>query len=749
MTSSSPGKDQHPSREPTDIHRADLAEVLHHAVREAKKRLSAVAAAVYLLDEDRGELRLALAAGSQLSLYTMPGRMGLDGYGASARALRSGKAAVLVDPDPADPGQKHVLPYPYVALSAPVITGDQRFGALTVLCLEDRGSCRPGDGPALEEIGDRLAKALTMLVKDGVTVAADPMPMLIPPESATDMCGSTAGWGVQGVPGSAGTSMMYPLRRLSVLLNRATTVDEVVGAAQYCMMDPLRAQALVLATASEGRLWVLGHSGASSGVVRSIHGARVEDRIPAAEAFRGRPLYLSADSSPSADSLSVDEPRTEVYLPLIGNGQLLDLPVVESGRVVGVCCLTFSGPHICPPEERALLGMMAGMLGAAVERVELNQQQRAVAECLQRFLLPSRLSHLPQLATTARYRPATVTSKVGGDWYDVIKLADDRAVLVVGDVEGHAMESSAVMGQVRTAVASYATEGHRPAAVIDRTGRLLIGLDTGLTVTCCVVALDTSDDTVEVALAGHPAPLVRRPDGSVYALEAPANVPLGVCAPGPYQGCEHTLEAGSVLMLYSDGLVGWDAADPEARAQALLGSGGPGSTPDLEQLADEVIAEVSAPQQRRDDAVLLLALYEGTQGADGPHVGSLHIQRRDLRGVRTARSFVHDQLDSWGLDDVSEALELAASEMVTNALIHAGSDVDVRLRAFPDHVRLEVRDSDSNPPVPSPLSLSEEDNAEAEHGRGMLIVEALAEMWKSSPNGQGKTVSLNLPISPH
>jgi anti-sigma regulatory factor (Ser/Thr protein kinase) len=202
-------------------------------------------------------------------------------------------------------------------------------------------------------------------------------------------------------------------------------------------------------------------------------------------------------------------------------------------------------------------------------------------------------------------------------------------------------------------------------------------------------------------------------------------------------------------MLYSDGLVGWDAADPEARAQALLGSGGPGSTPDLEQLADEVIAEVSAPQQRRDDAVLLLALYEGTQGTDGPHVGSLHIQRRDLRGVRTARAFVHDQLDCWGLDDLSEALELAASEMVTNALIHAGSDVDVRLRAFPDHVRLEVRDSDSNPPVPSPLSLSEEDNAEAEHGRGMLIVEALAEMWKSSPNGQGKTVSLNLPISPH
>jgi hypothetical protein len=78
--------------------------------------------------------------------------------------------------------------------------------------------------------------------------------------------------------------------------------------------------------------------------------------------------------------------------------------------------------------------------------------------------------------------------------------------------------------------------------------------------------------------------------------------------------------------------------------------------------------------------------------------------------------------------------------------VHAGSDVDVRLRAFPDRVRLEVRDSDSNPPVPSPLALAEEENAEAEHGRGMLIVQSLAGEWVSSPNGRGKTVSLVLPI---
>ncbi|WP_307072139.1 ATP-binding protein [Streptomyces canus] len=112
----------------------------------------------------------------------------------------------------------------------------------------------------------------------------------------------------------------------------------------------------------------------------------------------------------------------------------------------------------------------------------------------------------------------------------------------------------------------------------------------------------------------------------------------------------------------------------------------------------------------------------------------------DLLGARTARTFVDDRLHTWGLSELSDSLQLITSEVVTHALIHAGSDVDVRLRAFDDHVRLEVRDSRSNPPVPSPLALSEEDNADAEHGRGLLIVDASGGAWNSFPNGRGKNV---------
>ncbi|MET8331318.1 SpoIIE family protein phosphatase [Streptomyces sp. NPDC005181] len=746
MTSSSTVGEHRRRGGSTRIRGTDLAAVLHCALREAMYRLDVVAAAVYLLDGDRTELRAAMIGGGPPSLFTLPGRMDLDAPYASARALASGRATVLVDPDPAEVDQQHVLPYPYVAISAPVITAHHRFGAITVLRLETQGDCEAADCTGLKEIGAELAMALAELAGSGAAITPGHMPMLVPifnPD--TSVC--TPGWGMSGVPGSAGASLMYPLRRLADMLNQATTMDHIVGAARHCVMSPFRAQALVLASAGEGRLWVLGQSGASSGMVRNLHGARLDARTPAAEAVRGRPLFISGCRPSAADSdWPGSESEAEAYLPLIGSRHVIDLPLIGSRNVIGVCCLSFKGPRGFPPEERAVLSMMAGTLGAAVERVQLSTKQHEAAEYLQRRLLPTTLSELPRLTTTARYRPATVTSQVGGDWYDVIKLPGERVALIVGDVEGHAMESAAVMGQVRTAVVAYATEGHRPAAVIDRTGRLLAELGTELLVTCCVVALDTADGMAEVALAGHPEPLVQRPDGSIGSLEAPANVPLGVVMPDAYRGCEHTLEPGSVLMLYSNGLVDWNATDPGSGARALLGSSSREAGSDLEQLADHLIAEVSSPHQRRDDAVLLFARYEGAAGKGVTRTGSLHIQRRDLHGVKAARSFVDDRLRSWGLAEMSNALQLIVSEIVTNALIHAGSDVDIRLRAFADRVRLEVRDSDSNPPVPSPLALSEEENAEAEHGRGLLIVEALAGLWNSSPNGRGKTVSLDVPI---
>ncbi|MFF8233388.1 ATP-binding protein [Streptomyces caelestis] len=101
-----------------------------------------------------------------------------------------------------------------------------------------------------------------------------------------------------------------------------------------------------------------------------------------------------------------------------------------------------------------------------------------------------------------------------------------------------------------------------------------------------------------------------------------------------------------------------------------------------------------------------------------------------------------------GWETVSSDLELAVTELVTNALVHADSEVEVRLREYADRLRVDVRDSDPRPPLPAPVLASGETDRESEHGRGLLIVDALASSWGNSPSGRGKSVWFELTRPP-
>jgi anti-sigma regulatory factor (Ser/Thr protein kinase) len=103
------------------------------------------------------------------------------------------------------------------------------------------------------------------------------------------------------------------------------------------------------------------------------------------------------------------------------------------------------------------------------------------------------------------------------------------------------------------------------------------------------------------------------------------------------------------------------------------------------------------------------------------------------------RRLLGDLLRRWGAEALLDEIQIVASEVVTNALVHAQSDVDIRLRRHPDRIRVEVQDSSAQPPVPAVIVTDDAVNAEAESGRGLLIVDALAEAWGSSPAGRGKT----------
>ncbi|MFJ4985556.1 SpoIIE family protein phosphatase [Streptomyces sp. NPDC088732] len=636
--------------------------------------------------------------------------------------------------DPADIFQqyRHISMFPYTAAAAPLISRGRSLGTVTILRdpIPDKEE-EAGVVSRLEEVATRLANELSQFSESEMCVG--PTPVIVPVSDSAGPCDPTPSrWGIPEVAASVGMTCMYQLRRLSSELNSATGMKDVIAAAHRRISVPFGCRAVILSRFVEGRTWVVGHNGASRDMVRMFHGASIQSRGPLAEAMSGRPLFLENGTTfyafPPDPALPSGE--AEVYLPLLG-----------SNGIAGVCHLGFPDERRFAPEEKSLLIMMANLLGSTLERLQLTEGKLELASSVQRKMLPRSLPDVAGMVSAARYVPASSSSEVGGDWYDVIAASNGRVVLAIGDVEGHGIDSAAVMGQVRSAVSAFASEGHGPSAIIERTSKLFLTFGSDLLATCCIVCVDVANGVLEVASAGHLAPLVRDKDGSIGKLDTPPGIPLGVpCPQSPPKSYEFPLSPGSMLLLYSDGLIQNRQCDTEEFALRLFAECAADGQDNVEDVADRLISGVPDPAQRYDDAALLLVKADTAADRTTFEMARLEIQPRDLRTVSTARKFARNSLRTWQLNEISDDLEITVSEIVTNALIHAGSDVDMRLYRYPDRVRLEVRDSDSAPPIPSSFSMSEEGRSKAENGRGMVIVENISGSWGSSPNGRGKTV---------
>ncbi|MFD4567528.1 SpoIIE family protein phosphatase [Streptomyces sp. NPDC058467] len=714
-------------------------------VREVIEKLRANTGLAYLLADDNRTLRAVIIGGAPPAIFTMPEQVDVDDPYASATAFRTGELAKAGFPAPNVSGLRlasHV-PFPYSVVSVPICTERSSFGVLTFIWIPPSPSfLQQQEVTYLLRKARDLGNTLQGMADQNTSMRCSTKPSLLPIYHRKPLAPGPASfnWGLPDLAGSTEVSFMYQVHKLAAELGEAASVGDVITAAQSRIAAPFGATAILVSMLKEGRLWVVGHSGYSTVALRRLHGSAADSHHPDADALHKRtPLFFEDRST------LVQAYPTAVEDDLEASACL---PIVLSGRPVGVCVLGFDRPRKFSPEERAVSMMMMHLLGPALERASLDESARSLAESLQKKLLPRILAEVPGMATTARYVPAPSTAGMGGDWYDMIPLDGGRIALVVGDVEGHNIESSVVMGQLRSAVRAYATEGHPPSTVLARANHLLTELDTDLLATCCFISFDMGSGVGEAALAGHPAPLIRTPDGSVSALEVPANLPLGTEANATYVGREVALMPGTLLMLYTDGLVQSRARDSTLTARSSLASAAGSSEASLERLADRLVDEAALHETHGDDVALLLARYEGPALGPRRHISRISFQRHDLHAVKAARQFVRDSLHTWGLDAMVDSLELMTSEIVTNALIHADSDVDLRLREYPDHLRLEVRDADPTPPVPASIMVSEEENEYAEHGRGLIIVESLTSDWGNSPSGRGKTVWIDVETSP-
>jgi PAS domain S-box-containing protein len=295
-----------------------------------------------------------------------------------------------------------------------------------------------------------------------------------------------------------------------------------------------------------------------------------------------------------ADALLARGVHTAMAVPLIARG--VTLGVASFARA--------EHPEPYGEADVRLAGDLAARAAVHIDNARLYTREHATAVTLQRSLLPQRVPQVAGLQIAYRYEPASRTAEVGGDWFDVIALKGGQAALVVGDVTGHSVHAAAVMGQLRTTTAALARLGCPPGEIMAQLSGVVAEHGEEAGATCLYAEYDPDSRRCRLTSAGHLPPALRHPDGTVDFIDIPGGVMLGA-GPSCYPATDIDLPPGSVLALYTDGLIeqpGQDIGTGMARLAGVLAASPARSVDDL---CDTVLASLGA--RARDDIVLLLA----------------------------------------------------------------------------------------------------------------------------------------------
>ncbi|HSX97826.1 MAG TPA: SpoIIE family protein phosphatase, partial [Streptomyces sp.] len=428
-------------------------------------------------------------------------------------------------------------------------------------------------------------------------------------------------------------------------------------------------------------------------------------------------------------SIAADGLTGRITVPLRARGALLGV-VVFSRR---------DRPEAFTADDLILAEELTAKAAVAIDNARRYSRERTTALTLQRSLLPQGLPSQEAVEVASRYLPGGTGTEVGGDWFDVIPLSGARVALVVGDVVGHGLHASASMGRLRTAVRTLADVDLPPDELLTHLDDLVLHLASDLQpaadhfqptgesgATCLYTVYDPVSRRFTLASAGHPLPLIISPDGTAAPVPARPGPPLGIGGL-PFEATEIELPEGSLLALYTDGLVQSRERDVDqgiAELQQVVNR----SAASLESLCDTVM-DAMLPESRTDDAALLLAR---THALDPQHVADWDIEP-DPAQVPRARKFAVDQVDAWGLEEASFVTELVVSELVTNAIRYG--EPPIRLRLIRDRSLIcEVSDASNTAPHLRRARASDEG------GRGLLLVAQLTQGWGTRHTTNGKTI---------
>jgi CHASE3 domain sensor protein len=440
------------------------------------------------------------------------------------------------------------------------------------------------------------------------------------------------------------------------------------------------------------------------------------------------------------------EPERAARILDYGIHSLIRAPMLARGVMVGTVGFWRCRPEPFGQDDVALAEELAAKAAVAIDNALRYTRERSTALTLQRHMLPQRLPSPSAVEVASRYLPAGPQTGVGGDWYDVIQLSGSRVALVVGDVVGHGLHASATMGRLRTAVRTLAEVDLPPEEVLTYLDDLVLHLandddlgdghradDAGdevsmadLGATCLYAVYDPVSRRCSLATAGHPLPVVLAPDGTVRLVSGHVGPPLGIGGL-PFEATDLELDAGSVLALYTDGLVEARHRDIDlGLAELRRALVRPRAT--LEEACDTVIGSL-LPERPADDVALLLAR---THALPPEQVATWQIAS-DPAQVEHARKLAVEQLDAWGLAEAGFVTELVASELVTNAIRYG--EPPIQLRLIRDRALIcEVSDGSSTTPHLRHARTFDEG------GRGLLLVAQLTQGWGTRQTTTGKTI---------
>jgi len=443
----------------------------------------------------------------------------------------------------------------------------------------------------------------------------------------------------------------------------------------------------------------------------------------------------------AVESATAPDPRAAAALRKIAAARALQVETTDAGLVSGIGAplssedlgaavwLEVSPPRRMSDEDRTHVAQLCASISHAVLRARAYDVQRTVALTLQRSLLGP--SDMPA-GFAARYSPAVLPLEVGGDWYDVVELAGDKVGVVVGDCIGKGLAAASVMGQLRSACRALLLAAMGPAEVLSALDDFAAVTPQATCTSVFCAVIDRGSGYVEYSSAGHPPGVLVHADHTIELLEGARSVPLATVPGAVRTRAGATLRNGSVLAVYTDGLVERRREHLNTGIDRLTAAVAFGMRlADEDDIAAEVLNRSLPADGHADDVALLIYRHRNP----APFHARLAPDPTELAPARAA---LRDWLSTAGVAEADAAAVLiAAGEAAANAIEHGygfSGDRSVELRASIVAGRLDLIVKDEGEwKVPA---------ERGNRGRGLHLMERLMDRADIDSGPHGTLVRL-------